>query len=87
VSGHICIFIMAAVLKSHQNDAQSKSKSRPEAKPDNIPDIIEERRKDSEGRIHISKYLRGKLLGKVSIINKLYIVIVSSQKPTVHLIA
>lgn len=31
-----------------------------------IPDIIEERRKDAEGRVCSYKYLRGKLLGKVS---------------------
>lgn len=31
-----------------------------------IPDIIEERRKDSEGRVCSYKYLRGKMLGKVS---------------------
>lgn len=31
----------------------------------NIPDIIEDRRKDSEGRTVITKYARGKMLGKV----------------------
>jgi|LauGreSBDMM110SN_4_FD.fasta_scaffold267910_1 hypothetical protein len=31
----------------------------------NIPDIIEERRRDSEGRTVTNKYMRGKLLGKV----------------------
>ena len=30
-----------------------------------IPDIIEERRKDSEGRTITTQYARGKLLGKV----------------------
>jgi hypothetical protein len=30
-----------------------------------IPDIIEERRKDSEGRSVTNQYVRGKLLGKV----------------------
>ena len=29
-----------------------------------IPDIIEDRRKDSEGRIVSAKYVKGKLLGK-----------------------
>jgi len=31
----------------------------------NIPDIIEEKRKDAEGRIVVNRYLKGKLLGKV----------------------
>lgn len=30
-----------------------------------IPETIEERRKDSEGRSVLTKYTRGKLLGKV----------------------
>jgi hypothetical protein len=30
-----------------------------------IPDIIEERRKDADGRQVLTKYARGKLLGKV----------------------
>jgi hypothetical protein len=30
-----------------------------------IPEVIEERRKDSEGRTVVTKYARGKLLGKV----------------------
>ena len=39
------------------------------AAPDeNIPEIIEERRKDAEGRILCFRYQRGKLLGKVSLI-------------------
>ena len=32
----------------------------------NIPEIIEEHRKDSDGKVSVHKYLRGKLLGKVS---------------------
>lgn len=28
--------------------------------------IVEERRKDASGRVHVQKYLRGRLLGKVS---------------------
>ena len=39
----------------------------------NIPDIIEERRRDSEGRTVTNKYMRGKLLGKVLQIIRLYI--------------
>ena len=35
-------------------------------KAEAIPDIIEERRKDAEGRITINKYFTGKLLGKVA---------------------
>ena len=30
-----------------------------------IPDIIEEKRKDAEGRTIVNRYLKGKLLGKV----------------------
>ena len=36
-----------------------------------IPDIIEEKRKDSEGRLHLTKYLKGKLLGKVATVTSL----------------
>ena len=31
----------------------------------NIPDIIEEKRKGSDGRITVNKYMRGRMLGKV----------------------
>jgi len=31
-----------------------------------IPEVIEERRRDSEGRVLAFRYARGKLLGKVS---------------------
>ena len=31
----------------------------------NIPDVIEDQRKDADGRLITSKYMRGKLLGKV----------------------
>lgn len=30
-----------------------------------LPDIVEERRKDSEGRITVNRFSTGKLLGKV----------------------
>lgn len=34
----------------------------------NIPEIIEERRKDSDGRIScVNKYMKGRMLGKVSL--------------------
>jgi hypothetical protein len=36
-----------------------------------IPEIIEERRKDSEGRSYLTKYARGKLLGKVCQFSKI----------------
>jgi hypothetical protein len=55
---------MAEVAKSHRNGGGHHKVAE---KPDNIPDIIEERRKDSEGRIVSNRYLRGKLLGKVCI--------------------
>ena len=37
-----------------------------------IPDVIEERRKDAEGRVFTNKYARGKLLGKVSHLHSLH---------------
>ena len=55
---------MAEVAKAHRNGGGHHKVAE---KPDNIPDIIEERRKDSEGRIFSNRYLRGKLLGKVRI--------------------
>jgi hypothetical protein len=54
---------MAAVANhAAQGGSSAKSVHPPD---DQIPDIIEERRKDSEGRIVSNRYLRGKLLGKV----------------------
>ena len=52
-----------------------------------IPDIIEERRKDAEGRVLSFKYLRGKLLGKVrhhriSINTSLFIKSISHISPS-----
>ena len=41
--------------------------SRPHERIDPPGEIIEERRKDSEGRIGTYKYLKGKMLGKVSL--------------------
>lgn len=32
---------------------------------DNVAEIIEERRKDADGRVTLYKYARGKMLGKV----------------------
>ncbi len=47
------------------------SASRKEKVPEiPIPEMIEERRKDSEGRVISNKYLRGKLLGKVCNLRK-----------------
>ena len=34
---------------------------------DKIPDVIEEKRKDADGKIVTAKYLKGKLLGKVTV--------------------
>ena len=34
--------------------------------PLNIPEVIEEHRKDAEGKVTVHRYMRGKLLGKVS---------------------
>ena len=40
----------------------------PEKPEEAIPEVIEERRKDSEGRVGVYRYMRGKLLGKVRLI-------------------
>ena len=50
-----------------QNDAKEALKNQENTA--NIPEIIEERRRDSEGRTITNKYVRGKLLGKVNIIS------------------
>ena len=47
------------------SERPSSSHSEKPVIPETIPDVIEERRKDSEGRIVSNRYLRGKLLGKV----------------------
>lgn len=47
----------------HRNTADVPKEK--EKAPEYIPDIIEERRKDSEGRITLNKFACGKLLGKV----------------------
>jgi len=54
---------MATVASQQPNSAHQNEKA---AVAECIPDVIEERRKDSEGRIVSNRYLRGKLLGKVS---------------------
>ena len=50
-----------------QHDAKEALKNQENAA--NIPEIIEERRRDSEGRTINNKYVRGKLLGKVNFIS------------------
>ncbi len=55
---------MANVATQQPNGAALADKAAP---VEVIPDIIEERRKDAEGRIVSNRYLRGKLLGKVSL--------------------
>ena len=47
----------------HRNNGDVVAKEKLEY----VPDIIEERRKDSEGRLIINKFACGKLLGKVMI--------------------
>jgi hypothetical protein len=47
------------------NDVKGQSDQCKEPPACIIPDVIEEKRKDSEGKIVINKYIRGKLLGKV----------------------
>jgi hypothetical protein len=54
-----------------QHDAKEALKNQENAA--NIPEIIEERRRDSEGRTINNKYIRGKLLGKVNHINSSFL--------------
>jgi len=61
--GCIYLFSMAEVMQ--QRPASGSTSRREKAPEVPIPEMIEERRKDSEGRIVSNKYLRGKLLGKV----------------------
>jgi hypothetical protein len=49
----------------HHNDHRATSEAVSKDQAEYIPDIIEEKRKDGDGRITITKYARGKLLGKV----------------------
>ena len=49
----------------------------------NIPEIIEERRRDSEGRTITNKYVRGKLLGKVNVISILLFIMSINLKITI----
>lgn len=62
---------MAAVqsnLPTSDNAIIAKQSSHvPSKDVDNIPEIIEERRRDGEGRTVIYRYAKGKLLGKVRI--------------------
>ena len=51
-------------IRQQQYDSKESSKKEIENSV-NIPDIIEERRRDTEGRTVTNKYMRGKLLGKV----------------------
>lgn len=58
----------------HHNDHRATSEAVSKDQAEGIPDIIEEKRKDGDGRITITKYARGKLLGKVLLqINSFYI--------------
>jgi hypothetical protein len=54
----------------HHTDHRATSEAVSKDQAEYIPDVIEEKRKDAEGRISITKYARGKLLGKVFIINR-----------------
>ena len=53
-----------AVLQDNKNFPTSKSLEQKEA-PVNIPEILDEQRKDSDGKSITYRYVRGKLLGKV----------------------
>jgi hypothetical protein len=48
------------------NNFEPRAPAEPPKEPvEIIPDVIEERKKDSEGRLLVTKYARGRLLGKV----------------------
>jgi len=56
----------AAVVDQQRAAVKQSSKSAPVTEAP-IPDIVEEKRKDSNGRVVvINRYARGNLLGKVS---------------------
>jgi hypothetical protein len=59
--------IQSNLPKSDNAIISKQSSSNQDKNSDNIPEIIEEKRRDSEGRTVIYKYARGKLLGKVRI--------------------
>ena len=52
----------------HRTEHRVSADQLTKVKAETIPDIIEERRKDSEGRITINKFCTGKLLGKVKLL-------------------
>jgi hypothetical protein len=54
------------------DQAEAIKKGAKEEAQSNIPEIIEEKRKDSEGRVVTYKYLKGKLLGKVYVEHMYY---------------
>ena len=56
---------MTTVIHHHHVDHRNTADSLIKEKAEIIPEFIEERRKDSEGRITINKFSIGKLLGKV----------------------
>ena len=67
-----------------QNDAKESLKNQENTA--NIPEIIEERRRDSEGRTITNKYVRGKLLGKVNVISILLFIISINLKTTINIL-
>jgi hypothetical protein len=56
---------MTTAIHHHHVDHRSASDPLMKEKADIIPEFIEERRKDTEGRITVNKFSIGKLLGKV----------------------
>ena len=57
---------------SHHSDKRSTATSKVETKRDEaiIPEVVEEKRKDADGRIVVTnRYARGNLLGKVRLTN------------------
>lgn len=56
--------VMTANQLEHRSAADPVVKEKAEI----LPDVIEERRRDGDGRIMINKFATGKLLGKVNLL-------------------
>ena len=54
------------VTTANQIEHRSAADPAVKEKTEILPDVIEERRKDGDGRILINKFATGKLLGKVN---------------------
>ena len=61
-------------------EKESVSSSTANKDDSNIPDIIEEKRKGIDGRITVNKYMKGRMLGKVCIQNRIIFIITFLHK-------